>query len=62
MMFDFFIIQRIKDEEERRRRDEADRPRLEVPLPERPEEEGIEAVTPPSEQRGVLIIDGDEEA
>jgi hypothetical protein len=62
MMFDVFIIQRIRDEEERRRRDDANRPRLEVPLPDRPEEEPVEAEpTSAAEQRGVLIIDGDEE-
>ena len=38
-MFDVFIIQKIKDEEERRRREESDRPRLEVPLPDLPEVE-----------------------
>ncbi|MBM4396062.1 MAG: hypothetical protein FJ087_10265 [Deltaproteobacteria bacterium] len=60
-MFDVFIIQRIRDEEERRRRDDANRPRLEVPLPDRPEEEPVETEPVAAEPRGVLIIDGDEE-
>jgi hypothetical protein len=60
-MFDVFIIQKIRDEEERRRQ-EHDRPRLEVPLPELPSEE-TEADRRGSDdvERGVLIIENDEE-
>lgn len=55
-MFDVFIIERIRQEEERRRED--NRPRLEVPLPDvMPEEPS------PSDgcERGVLIIEPDDE-
>ena len=58
-MFDVFIIQKIREEEERRNRRETERPRVEMPIPEVPDEAVVEAE--PKERRGVLIIEGDEE-
>lgn len=56
-MFDIFIIQKIV-EEERRKRQEAERPMLEVPepLPLWPDEPPKEE----REERGVIIIGEDE--
>jgi hypothetical protein len=57
-MLDIFIIQKIREEEERRRR-EQERPRLEVPIHEYPEEP-INEEKDEEPQRGVIIIDPDE--
>ena len=59
-MFDVFIIERIRDEEERRRR-ESERPRLEIPTPDFSEEEPRGRDEGESPERGVLIIERDEE-
>ena len=60
-MFDAYIIQQIiQDEEERRRRD-SDRPQLEVPLPDFDPSEAGQAQECPDDERGVLIIEQDED-
>ena len=60
-MFDVFIIDLIREEEERLRR-ESRQPFLEVPLPERePPEAGDEREERPEGERGVLIIECDED-
>jgi hypothetical protein len=59
-MFDVFIIDRIRQEERRRR--ENDQPRLEVPVPdERPESSEPETGRSDAGERGVVIIDRDDE-
>jgi len=60
-MLDAFIIQRIRDEEDVRRRHPSRRPFLEVPLPERERPERTDEQEAPSSERGVTIIEPDED-
>jgi len=59
-MLDVFIIQKIKEDEERRRR-EADRPRLDLPHPEAEAPPGPDRGFEDAEERGVAIIDREDD-
>ncbi len=62
-MFDVFIIEKIREDEERRRR-ESERPRAEMPLPELTPEDVDSQVRPGADEveRGVFIINDFEES
>jgi len=59
-MLDVFIIQKIKEDEERRRR-ESERPRLDLPHPEAEGPPGPDRGHEPAEERGVTIINRDDD-
>ena len=59
-MLDTFIIQRIREEDAERRRDRR-RPFLEVPVPDRERPEMTDEQEQSSENRGVVIIEPDED-
>lgn len=59
-MLDSFIIQRIRDEEEERRREQSRRPWLEIPGREGPPPALTDEQDRPFPERGILIIDPDE--
>ncbi len=59
-MLDTFIIQKIRDEEAERRSDRR-RPFLEVPVPARERPEMTDDQDQSSEDRGVVIIEPDED-
>jgi hypothetical protein len=60
-MLDGFIIQRIRDEEEERRNRQSRRPFLEVPRTNRDGPELTDEQETPSSDRGVTIIEPDED-
>lgn len=55
-MLDPYLIEKIKQQEEAKRR-EADRPRLQLPIPEQPPEDDQEVSHEEDPGRGVIIID-----
>jgi len=59
-VFDVFIIQKIQEDEAKRRREEMERPRLDVPFPDRPSDDSTEPQGS-AEERGILIIEPDED-
>jgi len=62
-MYDVFIIEKIREDEERRRR-ESERPRAELPIPEMTPEDVDSQYGPRSDEveRGVFIINDFEES
>ena len=59
-MLDSFIIEKIREDEEARRRHESRRPYLEVPVPSGDRPEMTDEQERPSSERGILIIEPDE--